>query len=83
MSLLSQHAWQTFKNMARILHRLWLEMTGTLFLGMAAFGGFSLWKEWRAYHAGGELWKPLSALVFVVGMAGFGLNSFFRARRLR
>ena len=83
MSLLAQHAWQTLKNMARILHRLWLEITGAVFLGMATFGSFSLWKEWRAYRAGGELWKPLSALIFVVGMAAFGLHSFYRARRMR
>ena len=84
MSLLTQHAWQTAKVMLKILHRLWLEIVGAVFLGLAGFGSFSLWKEWRAYHASGaELWKPLSALVFVIGMAAFGINSLFRARRLR
>ena len=78
-----QHAWKTLQNMGRILHRLWLEITGAVFLGMAAFGSFSLWKEWRSYQAGGELWKLVAALTFVIFMAGFGLHSFLRARRLR
>ena len=69
--------------MARILHRLWLEITGTVFLGMAAFGSLSAWKEWRAYQTGGEMWKIVAALTFVLVMAAFGVHSFYRARRLR
>ena len=86
MSLLIQTAWQVLRNMGRILHRLWLEITGAVFLAMAAFGSFSVWKEWRAYQSaqpGGELWKLVAALTFVIVRGGFGLHSFLRARRLR
>jgi hypothetical protein len=83
MSLLLQHAWQVLLNMGKILHRLWLEITGAVFLGMAAFGSLSVWKEWRSYQAGGELWKLVAALTFVIMMGAFGVHSFFRARRLR
>ncbi len=83
MSLLLQHAWQILRNMGRILHRLWLEITGAVFLGMAAFGSLSAWKEWRSYQAGGELWKLVAALTFVIMMGAFGVHSFFRSRRLR
>jgi hypothetical protein len=69
--------------MGRILHRLWLEITGAIFLGMAAFGGFSVWKEWRSYQQSGEFWKLGLALTFVITMGAFGVHSFFRAKRLR
>jgi hypothetical protein len=83
MSLLARHAWQTLRNIGRILHRLWLEITGSLFLGMAAFGSLSAWKEWKAYQDGGEMWKPVASISFVLIMAAFGIHSLFRARRMR
>ena len=83
MSLLTHHIWQVLRNMGRILHRLWLEITGTLFLGMAAMGGFSAWKEWRAYQDGGEMWKPVASISFGIMMAAFGIHSLYRARRMR
>jgi hypothetical protein len=83
MSLIVHHAVQTLKTMGRILHRLWLEITGAVFVGLAAFGSFSLWREWRAYNSGEEPWRLLLALIFVLGMFAFGLHSFLRARRLR
>ena len=83
MSLLAQHGWQALRNGARILHRLWLEVTGTLFLGMAGLGIFSAWKQWRDYESGGETWKLVAAFTFVLVMAAFGVHSLYRARRLR
>lgn len=83
MSLFQEHLWRFLQNAARILHRLWLEITGAIFLGLAAFGGLATWREWRAYRAGGALWEFLLALVFVIMMGSFGVYSFFRARRLR
>ena len=65
----------------RILHRLWLEITGAIFLGLAGFGGLSAWKEWRSLQAGGTMWEFLLALLFVIMMGGFGIYSFLRARR--
>jgi len=83
MSLFLEHLWRFLRTAARILHRLWLEVTGAIFLALAAFGGLSAWKEWRAYQAGGALWELLLALTFVIMMGGFGVYSFLRARRLR
>ena len=82
-SLFLRHAWQWLRSAARILHRLWLEVTGALFLGLAAFAVPSILREWRAYQAGGPLWKPLSGILFLCMMAGFGVYSFLKARRLR
>ena len=83
MSLFLEHLWRFLRNAARILHRLWLEITGAIFLGLAAFGSLSAWKEWRAYRDGGAPWEFLLALAFVVMMGSFGVYSFYRARRLR
>jgi hypothetical protein len=82
MSLMSQ-IWHALRFTLRVLHRLWLEVTGTLFLGLAMFGTVSAWKEWNAYPQNGLLWKPVAAICFVVMMAGFGIYSFLKARRLR
>jgi hypothetical protein len=83
MSLFLEHLWRFLRNAAKILHRLWLEVTGAIFLGLAAFGGLSAWREWRAYRGGAAPWQFLLALIFVLTMASFGIYSFFRARRLR
>ena len=83
MSLLTTHLWKAFREVWRILHRLWLEVTGAVFLAMAAMGGISAWKEWRAYQAGDKPWEFLLALVFMVMMGSFGVYSFFRAWRIR
>ena len=83
MSLLTHYAWLWLRQVARVLHRLWLEITGTIFLGLALLGSVSAWKEWNAYPEAGALWKPLAALAFVAMMAGFGVYSFLKARRLR
>jgi hypothetical protein len=83
MSLFLEHLWKFLRTAARILHRLWLEVTGAIFLALAGFGGLATVREWRAYQAGGALWEFLLALLFVLMMGGFGVYSFFRARRLR
>ena len=83
ISLFLRHAWQWLRGAARILHRLWLEVTGVMFLSMAAFAVPSILREWRAYQGGGPLWKPMSAVLFLCMMAGFGVYSFLKARRLR
>jgi hypothetical protein len=83
MGRLQELAGRLLRSAVPVLHRIWLEITGTIFLGMAAFGGLSLWKEWRAYRAGGPPWQFLLALAFVVMMGSFAAHSFLRARRLR
>lgn len=83
MSLLLRHVWQWLRQAIKILHQLWLEVTGAVFLGLAALGGISAWKEWRAYQDGGPVWKPAMAISFFLMMAAFGIYSFMKARRIR
>ena len=82
-SLLLRHIWLFLQRVGKILHRLWLEITGTVFLGLAAFGALSALKEWRAYQSGGALWELVAAVCFVLMMGGFGIYSFLKAWRMR
>jgi hypothetical protein len=72
----------TARSFAHVLHLLWLEVTGVIFLIMAlSFGGATV-KEYGKYHAGqvgpGRFG---AALLFAVTFAWFGLTSFWRVRR--
>ena len=42
----------TARAFGRVLHQLWLEVTGLIFLVMAASGGFAPAKEYAKYQAG-------------------------------
>ncbi|MBI4464029.1 MAG: hypothetical protein HY647_04935 [Acidobacteria bacterium] len=81
--LFLRHVWQWLQESAKVLHRLWLEVTGVLFFALAVFFLSSILRDWRAYQAGGALWKPLGGLLFMGMMAVFGVYSFWKARRLR
>ena len=75
--------WNWVRTSLKILHRLWLEVTGFIFCAFAVFGGFSLFREWRLYQDGGELWKVVAAGVFTVVMAVFGVYSFVKSHRVQ
>jgi hypothetical protein len=80
---IGQFLGQWLKKSGKILHRLWLEITGFVFLGLAAHGTFSTLREWRAYADGGPVWKLIAAMFFLILMASFGIYSFLRARRIQ
>ena len=74
--------WNWVKQSIRILHRLWLEVTGFLFLALAVFGLASVLREWPKYQSGEPAWKIVAAGTFTVAMVGFGIYSFLKARRV-
>ena len=66
----------------RVLHQLWLEVTGFVFLALAGIGAIAFMRECAAYHAG----KPtvdriVVAILFTLMFAWFGVSSFWRVRR--
>jgi hypothetical protein len=72
----------TARSFAHILHLLWLEVTGTVFLAMAAFGGIAFIREYTKYAAGRATAGRLAiAVCFTLTFAWFGLSSFWRVRR--
>jgi hypothetical protein len=72
----------TARSLAHVLHLLWLEVTGTVFLAMAAFGGIAFVREYTKYTTGRATAGRLAiAVCFTLTFAWFGLSSFWRAGR--
>ena len=62
----SRPARVTLRSFGRILHQLWLEVTGFVFLVLAAIGGVALNRELVKYQAGhGELAARRSRNLFL------------------
>jgi hypothetical protein len=71
------------RSLGRVLHQLWLEVTGFTFLAMAAVGAMAGIREFGKYQAGhtsgpGRL---VLAICFTVSFAWFGITSFWRVKR--
>lgn len=72
----------TARSFGHALHHLWLEVTGTVFLAMAAFGAITLVREYVKYSAGRTTASRVAiAVAFTLTFAWFGLSSFWRVRR--
>jgi len=69
-------------HVGHVLHQLWLQVTGFIFLGIAAIAGFALQHEYAQYRLGqmGPGRAILAACVTLM-FAWFGLSSFWRAGR--
>ena len=66
---------------AKVLHQLWLEVTGFVFLAFASIGAVAWVKEYAAYHAGRTTSGRVAAAAgFTLMFAWFGTSSFWRAR---
>jgi hypothetical protein len=74
----------TAAHWAGVLRQLWLEVTGFVFLALAALGALSLVREYARYQAGEiNRGRVLVAIIFTLMFAWFGLSSFWRVRRKR
>jgi hypothetical protein len=72
----------TANSIGRVLHVLWLEVTGLLFLALAAIGGGAAVRQFHRYQAGASgLGKGVLAATFALVFAYFGVSSFWRSRR--
>jgi hypothetical protein len=72
----------TLTRFGTVLHQLWLEVTGFVFLAFAGVGVVALFHEYSAYHAGkGTNAKIVAASGFSLVFGWFGVSSFWRARR--
>lgn len=71
-----------FGAVSRILHLLFLEVTGFVFLCFATIGGFALMREYPGVVSGRVSQGRFGlTLLFTLMFAWFGLSSFWRARR--
>jgi hypothetical protein len=74
----------TLQSVGRVLHVLWLEVTGLFFLGLAFMGAAAAVREHHRQLAGsGSGAKMLLASSFAVLFGYFGMSSFWRSRRKR
>ena len=71
----------TWGSIRHVLHALWLEVTGFLFLVLAAIGAGAAVREYRRYAAGTTTWERVAiAALFTLLFVYFGINSFYRSR---
>ena len=72
-----------FGGLIRSLHQLWLEVTGTFLIGFAAAFGYNAFKEYRKYTVSPDnLWMLATMVGLCLTMLGFGIHSFWKARKL-
>ncbi len=67
---------------ARVLHQLWLEVTGFVFLALAAIGGIAFVRELGRYQTGTATpGRIVIAILFTLLFGWFGLSSFWRVKK--
>ncbi|RPI12648.1 MAG: hypothetical protein EHM65_05760 [Acidobacteriales bacterium] len=67
----------------RPIRALWNEVIGFLFLSLAAIPIPRTFRNWQEFSETGEGFFRLAlSLFFITLMAGFGIHSFFRARKI-
>ena len=72
----------TARSFGHILHQLWLEVTGLVFLLMAASGGVGAAHEYAKYRLGQAAFSRVAvAICFTLTFAWFGVSSFWRVRQ--
>jgi hypothetical protein len=72
----------TASHFGRVLHQLWMEITGFIFLAFAGIGAIALVREYLRYTAGKSTsGHVLAAAVFTVMFGWFGVSSFWRVRK--
>lgn len=72
----------TFRSITRVLHVLWLEVAGMLFLSLAFFGAAAAIREYHRYLAGtASMGKVGLAAGFALLFGYFGVSSFWRSRK--
>jgi len=81
-SALWQAGRTTALSVGRVLHLLWLQVTGFVFLCIALIAGLALRREYGLYHSGvvgsGKVWLAGGVTLMFLW---FGLSSFWRAGR--
>jgi len=73
----------TARSVGRVLHQLWLEVTGFTFLAIAGIGAMAGMREYGKYQSGHATGpgRLVLAVCFTVSFTWFGLSSFWRVKR--
>jgi len=74
----------TARSFGHVLHQLWLEVTGVVFIFMAGIGGIALAREIVKYQAGRATAGRIAVTIcFTLTFAWFGVTSFWRVKKKR
>ena len=74
----------TVRHFTGVLHQLWLEITGFIFLSFAAVGLVAIIREYASYRAGrGNPSHLAEVALFTLVFGWFGVSSFWRIRKKR
>ena len=69
----------TATHFGRVLHQLWLEVTGFVFLALAFIGAGAFFREYARYQARQTTpGRVAVAIIFTLTFAWFGASSFWR-----
>jgi hypothetical protein len=72
----------TLRSIGHVLHALWLEVTGLLFVFLAVVGGGAAIRQYHRYQIGSSgVGKVMLASAFALIFAYFGVSSFWRSRK--
>jgi hypothetical protein len=72
----------TSSHFGRVLGQLWLEVTGFVFLSLAAIGVIAFLRAYAKYQAGHATSSRVVLAVCFTGLFGwFGVSSFWRVRK--
>lgn len=72
----------TVRSVSRVLHVLWLEVTGLFFLALAFIGAAAALREYHRRSLGtGSTGKMLLAATFALLFVYFGASSVWRSRK--
>ncbi len=84
VAALMKAARATARSFGHVLHQLWLEVTGVVFIFMAGIGGLALAREIVKYQAGRATAGRIAvAICFTLTFAWFGVTSFWRVKKKR
>jgi len=73
----------TLSSFAHVLHILWLEVTGFIFLILGMMGAAAGVHEYHRSGVGANMNKIWASGIFAVLFTYFGITSFWRARKKR
>ena len=74
----------TARSFGHVMHQLWMEVTGVVFLIMALSFGSATVKEYGKYHARqAGAGRVAVTVCFTLTFAWFGLSSFWRVHKKR
>ena len=83
MNLVREFLRHVVPQVIKPLRALWNQMIGLVFVALAVTAGLQTFRAWRELNDKGEgfLRFAVSALFFTI-MAGFGISSFLKARKI-